>query len=383
FRGMSFDLCDMLNLPLADISRATVDNLRPLLPSFAHVGNPLDVTAQTAFQFDLLGKTIAPLIDDAAVGSLVVAMVGGSGPIPLETARHAIPSIQNSVKPTIYAIFGAGSTLPPELEPTLRAGNIPFSRSPEAAVRTMARVTHHGAALAAAERRIREPAKAPPLPARGTLPEYRGKAWLADAGIAAPPGGLATSVAEAQRIAARLGYPVALKAQAAALTHKSDAGGIVLNVGGEAALAAGWNELHDNVARAKPGLMLDGVLVERMAGRGVEMAVGARRDPQWGALLMVGLGGIWIETLNDVRLMPADLDQTGIAGEIGELRGAKLLAGARGAAPADLDALVAAVATVGALMRATPSISEIDVNPLLVLPKGQGVLALDVLIVAA
>jgi acetate---CoA ligase (ADP-forming) len=152
-RGMAFDLCDELNVPLPELSFATKDKLRPLLPNFAHVGNPLDVTAQTAFQFNLLGNTIEPLINDPAIGCLVVAMVGGSGPIPVETARHAIPPIQASGKPTIYSIFGAGSTLPPELEPLLRAGNIPFQRSPEAAVRAMARVMHYGTALTRAQQR--------------------------------------------------------------------------------------------------------------------------------------------------------------------------------------------------------------------------------------
>jgi acetate---CoA ligase (ADP-forming) len=382
FRGMAFDLCDELDLALADLPAATLAKLRPLLPAFAHVGNPLDVTAQTAFQVDLLGNTVAPLIDDPSVASLVIAMVGGSGPIPVETARHAIPPIQTGGKPTIYSIFGAGSTLPPELEPMLRAGNIPFSRSPEAAVRAMARFTHYGAALARAERRVRGAASAPPLPARGTLAEYRGKAWLAAAGIATPPGDLAADLAEARRIAERIGYPVALKAQTAALTHKSDAGGLVLNVGDDAALAAGWQRLHANLALARPGLALDGVLVERMAGRGIEMAVGARRDPHWGPVLMIGLGGIWIETLNDVRLMPADLDEAGIVAEIGKLRGARLLHGARGAEPADVAALARAAAQVGALIRATPTLREIDINPLLVFPEGKGVLALDALIVA-
>jgi acetate---CoA ligase (ADP-forming) len=152
-RGMTFDLCEELNVPVPEISSETKDKLRPLLPVFAHIGNPLDVTAQTAFQFNLLGNAIEPLINDPAVGCLVVAMVGGSGPIPVETARHAIPPIQASGKPVIYSIFGAGSTLPPELEPLLRAGNIPFQRSPEAAIRAMARVMHYAAALARAEAR--------------------------------------------------------------------------------------------------------------------------------------------------------------------------------------------------------------------------------------
>jgi acyl-CoA synthetase (NDP forming) len=383
FRGIAFDLCEELGLALPALTPATQAALRPVIPAFAHPANPLDVTAQTAFQFDLLGQGIKPLIDDPAIGSLVVAMVGGAGPIPLETARHASAPIRDSGKPTIYAIFAAGSTLPPELEPTLRAANIPFLRSPEAAVRAMARFTAYGEALAPADRRVSEAQTAPPLPARGTLAEYQGKAWLAAAGIATPAGGLAANLTEAQRMAARIGYPVALKAQAASLTHKSDAGGLILNVGDDASLAAGWKRLHATLALARPELALDGVLVERMAGRGIEMAVGARRDPQWGPVLMVGLGGIWIETLNDIRLMPADLDEVGIAAEIGKLRGARLLHGARGTEPADIAALTRTVARVGALMRATPTLQEIDINPLLVYPQGRGVLALDALIVAA
>jgi acyl-CoA synthetase (NDP forming) len=354
-----------------------------VLPPFAHPANPLDITAQTAFQHDLLGRGIEPLIGDPAIGSLVVAMVGGSGPIPVENARHAIAPIVASGKPAIYAIFAAGSTLPPELEPMLRAANIPFLRSPEAAVRAMARVTVYGEALERAERRAGAAPGTPPLPAHGTLAEYQGKAWLAAAGIATPPGGLAADLAQARDIAGRIGYPIALKAQAAALTHKSDAGGIVLDVGDGAALAEGWGRLHANLTRARPDLALDGILVEAMAGRGIEMVVGARRDPQWGPVLMVGLGGIWIETLHDVRLMPADLDVAGIIAEIGKLRGARLLQGARGGEAADVAALARTAARIGALMRATPALQEIDINPLLVYPAGRGVIALDALIVAA
>ena len=383
FRGIAFDLCDELGLALPALSPATQAALRRVLPPFAHPGNPLDVTAQTAFQHDIVGLGVKPLIDDPAIGSLVVAMAGASGPMPLANARHAIAPIAAAGKPAIYAIFAAGSTLPPELEPMLRAANIPFQRSPEAAVRAMARVTAYGEALSTAERRARHTPDAPPLPARGRLAEYRGKEWLAAAGIPIPAGALVADLAEAQRVAARIGYPIALKAQAATLAHKSDAQGLVLGIGDDAALAAGWTRLHANLARTAPGLALDGVLVERMAGRGIEMAVGARRDRHWGPVLMVGLGGLWIETLNDVRLMPADLDEAGIAAEIGKLRGARLLAGARGAEPADIPALAQAVARIGELIRATPAVAEIDVNPLLVCDFGRGVVALDALIVTA
>ena len=118
-----------------------------------------------------------------------------------------------------------------------------------------------------------------------------------------------------------------------------------------------------------------------MAGRGIEMAVGARRDPQWGPVLMVGLGGIWIETLGDVRLMPADLDADAIAAEIGKLRGAKMLHGARGMAPADV---AGAGARGGARRRVAPRNPDTARDrrqPAAGFPQGKGVLALDALIV--
>ncbi len=195
-----------------------------------------------------------------------------------------------------------------------------------------------------------------------------------------PDGALARDVAEAKRIAARIGYPVALKAQAAALAHKSDAGGVALNIADEAALEAAWPRMHERIAAAQPGLTLDGILVEAMARPGIEMIVGARRDPEWGPIVVVGLGGIWTEALADARLMPADLSRERIIAEIKQLKGARVLDGLRGALPSDIEALADVAVKLGALMRARPEIREIDINPLMVYP--QGVLALDALIVS-
>jgi len=121
------------------------------------------------------------------------------------------------------------------------------------------------------------------------------------------------------------------------------------------------------------------MLVETMAPRGVEMIVGARRDPAWGPVLLVGLGGVWTEALDDVRLMPADLTAAQVAAEIVALKGARLLRGLRGAPAVDIAAIAAVVTRVGALMRARPEITEIDINPLVAYP--DRVLALDALIV--
>ena len=174
-----------------------------------------------------------------------------------------------------------------------------------------------------------------------------------------------------------------MKAQAAQLAHKTEAGGVVLGVADGEAVRKTWATLHANVERAQPGLQLDGVLVEAMSPRGLELVVGARRDPRWGPVVMVGLGGIWVEALGDVRLMAPDLTEDEIVDEIGKLKTAKLLHGFRGSPPADIKAVAAVAAALGRLMRARPDIVEIDVNPLMVHADGHGATALDALIVTA
>src|SRR5262249_51404199 len=154
-------------------------------------------------------------------------------------------------------------------------------------------------------------------------------------GISTPPGALARSLPDAQKIAERLGYPVAMKAQAAVLAHKTEVGGVLLGITDAAAVARAWGALHANVARARRGLELDGVLVEAMGAPGLELAIGARRDPGWGSILMVGLGGIWIEALGDVRLLAPDLPEAAIIDELCQLKAAKLFDDFRGAGRVD------------------------------------------------
>jgi succinyl-CoA synthetase beta subunit len=125
------------------------------------------------------------------------------------------------------------------------------------------------------------------------------------------------------------------------------------------------------------------VLVEAMSQRGLELVLGARRDPRWGPVLMLGLGGIWVEALGDVRLMAPDLTEDEIGEELGKLKTAKLLRGFRNSPPVDVKAVAAAAAALGRLMRARPDITEVDVNPLMVHAAGHGATALDALIVTS
>ncbi|WP_424137862.1 acetate--CoA ligase family protein [Roseomonas chloroacetimidivorans] len=198
-----------------------------------------------------------------------------------------------------------------------------------------------------------------------------------------PAGRLAATVEDAVAVAREIGYPVVLKAQAAALAHKTEAGGVVLNLTDEEALRAGWRRLTDSVAAAQPGLRLDGILVEAMSPRGLELVVGARRDPHWGPVLLVGLGGVVVEALGDVRLLPPDATEAEITEALGRLRAARLLHGFRGGPPVDVGAAARAARAVGQLMLRHPEITEIDVNPLMVHARGEGAVALDALVVTA
>jgi acyl-CoA synthetase (NDP forming) len=250
-------------------------------------------------------------------------------------------------------------------------------RSPERALQALAHATRYGRALAAPTGTAAS-IEPPALPHHGTLPEYVSKAYLAALGIAIPKGKLACDLNAAKAIAAAIGYPVALKAQASALSHKSDRGGVILGIDSADTLASAWNEMQ----AATAGIALDGILVERMVKGGLEMIVGARRDPAWGLVIMVGLGGIFVETLKDVRLMPAWLPKERIVAECYQLNGAAMLRGVRSRPAVDVEALADVVLRVAAAMTARPEITEIDINPLTVLPTGQGAIALDALIVA-
>ncbi len=385
FCGVALDICDDTGLDLPRLTSASEATLRAALPPFATPNNPLDLTTQPMREPELLGKGLAALLADPGIGSVVVAVMPGSAPPQsVRYLKGLHPAIKNPAKPVVLAMMGDGSPLIDEFMMLARESGIALSRSPERSLRAMARVTEYGR-LCAAAIEVSPPAlvqSLPPFPA-GMLPEYVGKQCLARLGIQVPDGAVARNVDEAATIAARIGYPVVLKAQGSDLGHKSDVGGVALDIADEAGLRRSWTRVTENVSRARPDLSLDGMLVEKMAEPGLDMIIGARRDPRWGPVALVGLGGIWTEALNDVRLLPPDLSQEMILADIARLKGAALLRGARGLPARDCVAVAKTVALVGRLMLARPELAEIDINPLVVYRQNQGVIALDALLVAA
>ncbi|WP_397459206.1 acetate--CoA ligase family protein [Pseudomonas asplenii] len=383
--GLVQDYVEPLGLQLPDLAQAQADALREHLPEFLPARNPLDLGTLFTYKPELIEIGVTNVLADPAIGSLLVSMAMPGPEASLIWLDHYLKgTASQNQKPAIFVMQNEDVPLAPAFIEQARRNRAIIMRSPERAIRALARVTKFGRRQA----ELTSHSTATPVPSSndlglgsGTQTEWIGKRALKKLGISVPQGGLATTSDEAIRIANSIGYPVVIKAQAATLAHKSEVGGVLLNISDDSALRDAWSQLHDNVRRAAPELDLEGVLVEVMGERGLELVVGATRDPQWGPVLMVGLGGVWVEALGDVQLLPPELPQPAIIDRLLSLKARKLLTGFRGTKAVDLKAVAQAVATVGQLMLDHPEISEIDINPLVAYSEGNGVVALDALIV--
>lgn len=380
FKALTLDLAETLGLPLAPLHDADSPALRAALPPFVPVSNPLDITAQGLSEPAIYTRCLDALLDDPRVGTVLAGIIQAE-PV---TCRIKFPPILAAAtarpltKPLIFAGLDEGAIVPVDYIAQLRAAGVPWFPTTERALRAITRLTQWSARDTSAN--TEAPLAVPGLADHsGVIPEYQAKALLGPLGIPFPAGRFAASVDDAVAAADALGYPVAMKAQAAALSHKSDAGGVILNLADGAAVRAAWERMHASVAAYSAAITLDGVLIEAMGARGVEMIVGAKNDPEWGPVLLAGFGGVTAEILGDVRLLAADMTAEAVEAELMQLKSAEILSGYRGAPALDVPALAQLIVTLGRVLRAEPSIREVDLNPVILHPKGQGVVALDAL----
>jgi acyl-CoA synthetase (NDP forming) len=380
FKALSLDLSEQIGLRLPTLTDTSAPALRATLPEFVQASNPIDLTAQALIDPDLYRRTLSALLPDERFGSIVFGIIQTDA----TTSRIKFPPIIGAIrdlqphKPIIFAGLDEGAAVPSEYVRQLRELGVPYFPSPERALRAVARWVE----WSAREAPLTDTTPltfAATLPASGVVPEYRSKVLLRSVGIAFPIGRLVHTPEQAQEVASQIGFPVVLKAQSAELSHKSDAGGVVLGLNDSKDLTAGWDSLHANLSRHRPGMVLEGVLVEKQGNRGLELIVGARNDADWGPIILVGMGGVQAELLADVRMLPADLSTDAIARELGQLKCSALLRGYRGSPALDVGAVVRLVAQLGRLMLSQPAIREIDLNPVVVYPEGQGAVALDAL----
>jgi acyl-CoA synthetase (NDP forming) len=377
--ALAHDYCEEVGIVIAKLSKATQAKLATRLPDYVVAQNPLDLTTQVMWDDNLIGDCAAALVADPAVGSVCMVIPAGDGKRGLTWLGSVLPQTSQP-KPVILTLLGDQHPLAPEYEAMAREAGVILSRSAERSMRTLARVTRFG--KADSRRTIAAPPQQyvalPFLPANTVIPEWQGKQIIAAAGIKIPAGSLALTVEEALFIAGGIGFPVVAKVQASELAHKTEVGGVILGIQDADGVRNAWQTLNDRMASACNGVKLEGILIETMSSNGLELMVGAKRDAKWGPVLMVGLGGVWVEVLKDVRLLTAGMDREAITTELRLLKASRLLDGYRGTPRLDAGAVVDVVTAVGQLMLSHPAIQEIDINPLMVMPSGA--VALDALV---
>ncbi len=385
FKALALDLCEQIGLALPTFTDQDCPGLRAAIPDFVPVSNPLDLTAQALVDPDLYRRTLTALIGDARSGSVLLSIIQTDP----TTCALKFPPIIAALKdlrrsrPVLFAGLDEGAEVPSQYLRELRALGVPYFPSADRPMRALARFGARRPSPPAGGITLEAAGSAAPLlpvpHAGGMIPEYRAKALLAPVGIPFPAGRFVHTPTEAQQAARDIGFPVVLKAQSAQLSHKSDAGGVVLGLADPADLETGWTTLQANLARHRPGLQLDGVLVEKMSAGGVEMIVGARNDPQWGAVMLVGFGGAQAEIQKDLRLLEPGTPVADILQELDLLKSAALLHGFRGSPALDVGALAELIARLGQWLTGQPWLRELDLNPVILYPVGRGVLALDAL----
>jgi acetate---CoA ligase (ADP-forming) len=288
-------------------------------------------------------------------------------------------------------VLSTYTTASPASIAALAAAGIPCYTAMPSCARAIRALVDYSAFQERLAGRSAEP-PAPPMPrdgvARGlaasgrVLTEIASKALLAHYGVPLPPETLVHDEDAAVAAAAKIGGGVALKVQSPAILHKTEAGAVMLNVSGEAAVREGYRDVLARARQAHPAAPIDGVLVQAMARRGVDIILGVTRDLVFGPLLMVGLGGIHVEVLRDVAFAPVPLDKEAALDLIGQLRGAALFDGVRGEKPADKAALAELIVTLSRFAADhADRIAEIDLNPVIVHAEGEGLSVVDALIV--
>lgn len=379
FKALTLDFAEAVGLHLPPATDTDSPALRAALPDFVPVSNPIDMTAQGLVEPAIYGRLIAAGLEDPRFDSVILGIIQTDA----VTCGIKLPSVISAVralkpqKPVIFAGLDDGAPIPPDYIADLRALGVPYFPSTERAFRAVARLAAHGRQT---NRALSHPHFALPDIPSGVIPEYQAKALLQPLGICFPASKMATTLAEALEAALVVGYPVVLKAQSPALSHKSDAGGVLVGLKDATALTMGWERLLNNIQDYNKDIILDGVLVEAMGAQGVELIIGGRNDPEWGPAVLIGFGGVQAEILKDVRLLPADLEHTEILAELDKLKSAALLRGFRGKPACDVEAVARIVQQVSRLLISNPNIREIDLNPVIVYPAGSGAVALDALI---
>ncbi|MGB8604204.1 acetate--CoA ligase family protein [Bradyrhizobium sp.] len=373
------DTVSMQGLQVPELSAPIQAEISALLPSYGAARNPIDVTAQGVHSGGLQKSIDLLDVSDEVDAILVVLSLSSDTRMPFKRAELK-PVLDAQNKPIVFYSY----TLPSQ-----------FARNELAAsgAVVLSGLTHVGVAMRRMVQRARFKL-APPADAAASLPdisahlksavlsESESKSLLREAGIALPDEILVTEKSALDNAIARAGFPLVLKIQSREIPHKSEVGGVRVNIATKGEVFLAYEALLESARRHRPDAEIQGVLVGPMAKKGVEIIVGTMEDATFGPMIMVGLGGITTELFRDVVYRPAPVSATEAAAMLAELKAAPLLNGFRNAAKADIASLSRLISQISALAaRFRETISEIEINPVLVHPEGQGVTIVDALVV--
>ena len=374
------DTVAMQGLQVPELSETIQAEISKLLPSYGATRNPIDVTAQGVHSGGLQKSIDLLDVSDEVDAILVVLSLSSDTRMPFKQAELK-PVLDAQNKPVVFYSY----TLPSD-----------FARKELAAsgAIVLSGLTHVGVAMRQmvqrAKFKLAPPAETSTLVLHdisahltsAKLSESDSKALLREAGIALPDEVLVTEKSALDGAIARVGFPLVMKIQSHDIPHKSEVGGVRVNIATKGEVFLAYEALLESARRHQPDAAIQGILVGPMAKKGVEIIIGTMQDKTFGPMIMVGLGGITTELFRDVIYRPAPVSATEACAMLIELKAAPLLSGFRGAAKADIPALSQLISQVSALAAAyRDRISEIEINPVLVHPEGQGVTIVDALVV--
>lgn len=384
--GICADVGSLNGIEYPDFAEETLKKLKEQLPSYASPNNPLDMTASLSYDADLYAGALRTVMDDPNIGMVLIGYT-----LLLEIADPCIHYMYKGIEKVVQEKGGnckpiamipfAENTRNPEYQEKLFQIGVPVLPPPVYAFKLL----RHLADFIAYEPETKTLELAvghPESQETQALSEHESKLELKTYGVPVPDEVIVTSKEEAAQFAKDHPGPLVMKIESADILHKSDVGGVKLNVCGPEAAEKAYEEIMESVTAKRPDAHINGILTVPMLDAGVEIIIGVNNDPQFGPMIMVGMGGVFVEVFKDVALYPAPLKEEEALEMLKSLKSFKLLNGYRGTEKCDIKALCQTIVAISNYAQANKDVlKELDINPLFVYPEGKGVGVADALIV--
>ena len=380
---ISTDACSKYGLKMADIS-SSMEAIAKVIPSHGSARNPVDIVGDA--DFNRFEKVLIEVLSNQNVGSVVTMCTPSATLDYNELARTIVKTSKGTGKTMLAALMGLAEGT--ENKKILSEGGIPHFMYAEPAIKTLNAmysyrnwvVSPRGVSrqFKVDKEKVKSILYKITQEGRKNVLEEEGYGVLTSYGFSTPKSILGTTEEECAKAANQIGYPVVMKIASPDIIHKSDAGGVKVGIKSEKELRLAFKEIMNSAKAYKAEARIKGVLVQEMITSAKEIILGAKQDQLFGPLVMVGLGGIYVEVLKDVVFRLAPIDEQEAEKMVDSIKAIKLLKGIRGEAPSDLAAVVDSLQRLSQLITDFPEIEEFDINPLLVLESGKGVRVADV-----